>query len=87
MTYTRLSDGPTGAMGRNDVMTGIRKLALELRNQACRVAALTAAVNSSVAVYDSTRLERVRALASVAEEYADETLALADRCLSTLSEE
>lgn len=64
-----------------------RILAIQLRIQVCRVAALTAAVTSSLALVDAGSLERVRALASVAEEYADESLALTDRCISTLVSE
>lgn len=61
-----------------------RKLVLELRSRICRVAALTAAVTSSLSIVDASTLERVRALASVAEEFADESLALTDRCISSL---
>ena len=65
-------------------MSQVRDQVKELRNHICRVAALTAALSSSIGIADADRVDRIKALAEVAEEYADENLALADRLVSRL---
>jgi hypothetical protein len=65
----------------------MRDLLEDLRRRINHVAALTSAVAafSSVTSQNKAQAERIHALAQVAEEFADESVAIADRCLSQLS--
>lgn len=65
-------------------MSNIRELVRELRIHVCKVAALTAAVSTSMAIVDTERIDRLQSLATVSEDYADESLAMTDRLLSQL---